>query len=100
MEQSEITARWLGTKKPAQGMLAKEAKHTKGRDDKYYYWTPAEYASGATEDVYNNQATARVAWFDQRTEKTVCTKASNFLKICDMSGNVSEWAWRTEANPS
>lgn len=100
MEQSEIAARFLGTTKPTKGALATEAKRTKGKGNKYYYWTPADYASGAIGNVMNNSETRKVAWFDQKTEQTVCTKSSNFLKICDMSGNVAEWGWRTEANPS
>lgn len=100
MEQSEIAARFLGTTKPNKGALATEAKRTKGKGNKDYYWTPADYASGAIGDVMNNSETRKVAWFDQKTEKTVCTKPSNFLKICDMSGNAAEWGWRTEANPS
>lgn len=100
MEQSEIAARFLGTTKPTKGALATQAKRTKGKGNKDYYWTPANYASGAIGDVMNNIETRKVAWFDQRTEQTVCTKPSNFLKICDMSGNVAEWGWRTEANPT
>ncbi len=90
----ELAARWLGTTRPSKGELTKEAIATKGRDNKTtYYWTPANYASGATDDVfeYKLKETLKVAWFDQGSAKPVCTKATNVLGICDMSGNVWEW---------
>ena len=37
-----------------------------------------------------------VAWYSvnaARTTHPACSKAANAYGLCDMSGNVSEWAW-------
>ncbi len=91
IEEWVLAARWLGTTKPTQKPLATKVKKTIGKDGKWYYWTPSDYASGATNNVENKQETARVAWFGGKVAQKVCTKAINILGICDMSGNVDEW---------
>ena len=103
-QEWEIAARWLGTKKPMNGMLETQVIATKGRGNKTtYYWTPGDYASGAIENIRNKNETARVAWygraiwqnwFDQESAQKVCTKAPNTLGICDMSGNIWEYIFQ------
>ncbi len=96
--QWELVARWNGTKKPTKGSLAKEAISTEGKDGRLYYWTPGDYAIGANENMENRKETARVAWYGQTSAKTVCTKSTNVLGICDMSGNVWEWLFTSPYN--
>ncbi len=68
------------------------------------YWTPGDYASGATGDYTNDSATQMVAWYaDNASLRThpVKTKAANGAGLYDMSGNVAEWVydWNFEAMP-
>ena len=63
------------------------------------YWTPGDYASGATADsnsTYSTPATDVVAWYiNNSSEKThaVKGKLANALGVYDMSGNTSEWVY-------
>ena len=70
-------------------------------------WTPGAYASGATADTNNTEATKAVAWcFENsnypdsniRSTQPVGGKTANSLGIKDMSGNVMEWCF-TEKPP-
>lgn len=70
------------------------------------YWTPNNYASGATAKLYdgmdpptaeNDPATVGVAWLSINSglhSHPVGTLAHNTLGIYDMSGNVFEWVYR------
>ncbi len=93
-EQSEMAARWLGTTAPTTGSLAKERIAVKGPDEKTYYWTPKNYASGAIENVNNALSTQKVAWYHTNSQnklREVMGKMQNILGMHDVSGNVREW---------
>lgn len=60
------------------------------------YWTPGNYASGATANTSNEEATQAVAWYGLNSNGTthpVGELLPNHLGIYDMSGNVFEWAF-------
>ena len=60
------------------------------------YLTNLDSASGAIENIQNQEETSKVAWtsLDSGTQThKVALKAPNYLKIYDMSGNVAEWCY-------
>jgi len=103
-EEWEYAARYIGTTAPTEGDLPAEyvaQDHNDGDSTLTagYYWTPADYASGAIKDYNNVQATRAVAWYEGDTDMTtypadclmpVAQKTANQLGLYDMSGNVWE----------
>jgi formylglycine-generating enzyme required for sulfatase activity len=101
----EYTARYIGTNAPTVGNLASEyvaQSHNGGSASLTagYYWTPGDYASGATKDTANETETRAVAWYAGMPGgdelKAAAGKAENQLGIRDMSGNAREWCFTAD----
>lgn len=57
----ELAARYLGSEAPIVEPLATE-RLTTNNNGTTFYWTPGRYASGATDDYTNHEATNLVSW--------------------------------------
>lgn len=85
----EMAARWKNDSETTNGSIL-----VGGR-----YWTPGNYASGATADYYHEGETRAVAWYSygvgnsQNYTRPVGMLLPNHLGIYDMSGNVREWTY-------
>lgn len=90
----EFAARWLGTNALPYAIHSGTNGVASGLTPNYY-WTPGDYASGATKDHTDFDETNRVAWYKDNTSTTheVATKAPNALGLYDMSGNVAEFCF-------
>lgn len=87
-EEWELAAKWKGK--------------TYSSGDKEYplgslqFWSPGNYASGASSSVSDATKTGLVAWYGENSGNAtnhVKTKQPNLLSLYDMSGNVSEWCF-------
>ena len=74
-----------------------------------FYWSPGEYASGATAPVSDTGATMEVAWYNRNSTVGGTTTRSQpagqkpeggtALGLFDMSGNLYEWIHAEPAEP-
>ena len=86
----ELAARYKGSDS-SHGAI----EHPEGSGN---YWAPGNYASGATDDYTNEEATKAASWYGENSggkTQDVGQKPEegNGLGVYDMSGNVFEWCF-------
>lgn len=94
----EFAARYIGSDRPNFPHIKITQKRTL-HPEETFYWSYNTYASGATKEK-DAQETRRVSWVDGYEVFPVCKKERNFLSLCDMSGNASEWVWNKDRKGS
>ncbi len=88
-DEWEMAARWKDDTESTDGSIFVGER----------YWTPGNYASGATDDNTHEEATRAVAWYSFGSEspdnhtRPVAQLLPNHLGVYDMSGNAWEWTY-------
>ncbi len=107
-DEWQYAARYLGTTEPFTGGML-DTERLFGDDDgdwtDGYYWTPGDYASGATANYFNESACREVAVYlgqdpsptNEAQVKSLGPSSANTLGLYDMSGNVGEWCFSGSA---